>query len=448
MTRNLWPGDEERHLLGRFYAAETLREVLNVIFPFQFVYLFLVVERPEWAVLPVIVAAAVVLIAEIPTGVVADRFGRKLSVLSGFALTAAAWALVPLSVAGQGLTQLLGLCACFALAGVGQTLFSGAEEAWVVDNLASAARLDLVDRYFARIRSFASLGGVAAGIIALVILLTLEVDRGLLDALWYIGAAGYVLSMAITATIPEARPLDEGDAGEDEPLRQRVRAMFQRRGLVPFILAITVASFSGAVPDEAFDVSLISRGMDARWLAALGVLDDLIGMIAPLIGVALARALGVTPLLVAFLVVPTLLASALLLEPTIAGLVTLWAAFDFMDDVWDPVAEAHLHALIPSRHRATLGSVTNQLAGLAETLGMGAFALIMGVHSEALEAATPDLVAAFSEGVTTVTDMPRSLLGLPLPDLIIALFVASGVAAVPFLLAAHRAAPAALEDPS
>jgi len=55
--------------------------------------------------------------------------------------------------------------------------------------------------------------------------------------------------------------------------------------------------------------------------------------------------------------------------------------------------------------------------------------------SEALQAATPDLITAFSGGASTHVDMPSGLFGLPIPDLAILLFLLAGLAAVPFLIA-------------
>lgn len=142
--RALWPDQEERILLGRFYLASSLSEALNVIFPFQFVYLYLVMERPEWAVIPALMETSTIWLMEIPTGVVADRWGRKISVISGDFLSAISWGFVPLAASLHGTAQLYAVIACFMLEGVGQTLVSGAEDAWVVDNLSSVSREDLL----------------------------------------------------------------------------------------------------------------------------------------------------------------------------------------------------------------------------------------------------------------------------------------------------------------
>lgn len=443
MTLNstFWPDPIERRLLGRFYLAESLSEIFNLIFPFRFIYLFLVMERPEWAVVPLLVEMITVLLMEIPTGVIADRWGRKASVISGGLISALGWGLVPLAVATSAETQLVSVSLCFLFSGLGQTLVSGAEQAWVVDNLASADRKDLLDRYFARMRSFASLGGILAGSLALLMLLSLEVNRPLLDLLWYLAALGLLMAIALAATIPEQRPdhpiaaeRASGDTGLIGSSLSGFRFLAKTRPLLLLTCAVVIAEFSGSNADEAFDIALVTRGLDARALAPLGILDDLIGMIAPLVGVVLARRLGAGRLLALFLVIPAVAVLLFLLGPGLWTVILLALFLSFFDAVWDPVADAELHRLIPSPQRATLGSIVNQICGMASVAGIGLFGLMLGDRSEALQEAIPDLITAFSGGAATLVEVPSGLFGLPIPDLVILLFVLSGLGAVPFLL--------------
>ena len=76
-----WPRQDERRLLGRFYLADGVSELFNVIWPFQFAYLLMVMDRPEWAVAPLLVESTMALIAEIPI-VFLRRGGPTTSVVS------------------------------------------------------------------------------------------------------------------------------------------------------------------------------------------------------------------------------------------------------------------------------------------------------------------------------------------------------------------------------
>ena len=440
---SFWPGPDERLLLGRFYLANGLAELLNVIWPFQFAYLFMVMHRPEWAMLPLLVESGIALVAEIPTGVLADRFGRKPAVILGNLISVIAMALVPIAVYQPDIWQLAAVSGCFGLWGFGQALASGADESWVVDNLAVAQRRDLLQTYFARLNSFASLGAVGAGLLALLILLTLEISRPLLDSLWLLAAAGLLAATLLLRRVRELRPPNtDASAGYGTSfvytLRSGLKVIIGRRSLLLFVLVMVIASLPESAADDAFDMSLITKGMDARGLAPLSIVDNLFGIAAPLIGMALLHRLGAPRLLGLFLLIPALAVCSLIIWQTFWLVVALYIALDFFDCVWDPVASAHLQSQLASETRATVSSIVTHLGGLVELLGIGLLALLMGEHSTVLSAMVPDLVDAFAGGVNQPVQIAVGTLGLTVPDLAIVLFGLSGLLAMPFLIRSAR----------
>jgi len=94
---------------------------------------------------------------EIPTGVLADTFSRRLSVIIGFAI-------IGVALAGQGLTPTFVAIASFeVLRGVGEAFVHGATEAWVAGEVGD----DALDALFLRetqVRQVASLIGLALGV--------------------------------------------------------------------------------------------------------------------------------------------------------------------------------------------------------------------------------------------------------------------------------------------
>lgn len=464
----LWPQADERRLLSRFYLALGLSQALYLISPFQFAYLYLAMRRPEWSVIPLMASSATALLGQLPTGALADRWSRKAAVLLGGVLTAASFASTPWAVRLPGTGQLAGACAAFAIAGLGETLMAGAQEAWVVDNLHAAGRKDLVDAFFARSFAVTAVGGVVGGAMAVSVLLAVRVDRGLLDVLWYVTAVGFLAATGIAAGIDEHRPpegraasvaLDghvppfaDPRAGGGLPLpappgsfvRRMAAALgilVGRRVLLLLTLATIVATVSAAAANEAFPVSLLTKGLDARLLAPLGIADDLVGVAAPLLGFALARRIGAEPVLTMTLVASGVLVTALLASQSIVIVACLYVLLGSLDRVWDPVALARLQDEIPSSHRAALGSLVYQAGGIAELGGLGLFALLLGSKSAQLRDATPDLVEAFSGHAHVTAAVPSGWFGLPLPDVAIVVFVLLGLGAVPFVVLAARARP-------
>lgn len=436
----LWPSADEFKLLGRFYAAMGFSEALFLVAPFEFAYLYLVMKRPEWAVIPVIAATAAALVAGFPAGILADRWSRKVVVLCGGVLAGMAVAAVPLAVSFKGMAQLNATCVAFAVMGAGEMFMGGAAEAWVVDNLHVAGRRDLVSSFFAHSRSVTALGGMLSACGALVLLLSTTVDSSLLDLLWLIGGGGLVLSALLSATIPEHRP-KESETREQRPWiqgKQALKSLISRRALLMIAIAIVLTTLSGAASDEAFTVALVTKGFDARLFAPLSIVDNLIGVIGPLMGIALARRLGTTRLLALFLTLEVVAVTVLFASRGIVTVLVLYVILDLLDDVWDPVAIARLQSLTPSSHRATIGTLVYQICTVAELIALGGFTLLLGSHSEALEAATPDLLQAFSGQAQATPPAPNTLFGLPVPDLAIVLFIGIGLLAVPFVLASGR----------
>lgn len=453
-----WPAADERRLLARFYAAVGLSQALYLVYPFEFAYLYLAMRRPEWSVLPLMAASATALVGQLPTGALADRWSRKASVLLGGVLTAASFATVPWAVRLHGSGQLAGACAAFAVAGLGETLMAGAQEAWVVDNLHAAGRADLVEGFFARSFAVTAVGGVIGGTVAVSILLLARVDQALLDLLWYVTAAGFLAATAVAAGIAEHR-VAEGDPASDPPgpghdgslaqgaatgtllgrMTTAVRILVGRRTLLFLTLAVIVATLSAAAANEAFPVSLLTKDLDARLLAPLGIVSDLVGVVAPLLGLGLARRLGAEPVLAVTLLVAGGLVTALFASQAVLLVACLYVLLGFLDRMWDPVALARVQDEIPSTHRAAISSLVSQASGLAELGGLGLFAVLLGSDSGQLREATPDLVQAFSGHAHVRVAAPTGWFGLPLPDLGIVLFVLAGVAAVPFVLLAARA---------
>lgn len=435
--RLAWPDPDERALVGRFYVAVAILYGTWLVAPFQFAYLFLVLDRPEWAVAPLVVASGVPLLAEVPTGVLADRWSRKGSVLLGGALGAVGVAAVPLLVPLEGVAQLVAVCGAFAVLGLGQTLMSGAQEAWVVDNLHAAGRPDLIEVAFARSHAVGALGGAFAAAAAVALLVTVQVGRGVLDLLWGVTAAGMVVAALFAATIPEHRASEPSPEGSPRGLA----ALLADRVRWKLALAIVVATFSGAAADQALVVSLLTKGLDARAFGALTLADNLLGVAGPLLGAWLARRIGASALLGGVLVTATAAASLVLLDHALPTMLGLYLALSLLDGVFDPVAEARLHARIPSADRATLGSAVAQASGLASVLGLGALGLVLGRYSEELQDLSADLFDAFTGQIDAPPPAPVGWLGVPVPDWALLVFVAVGTLALPLVLAGRGRPP-------
>jgi MFS family permease len=107
---------------------------------------------------------------EIPTGIVADRWGRRASFLCGTITLAVTTALYVLL--WQLRSSFVWWAIVSALLGLGFTFFSGATEAWLVDALAATGFHGMLERVFSRAQVISSItmlaGSVAGGYLAQV----------------------------------------------------------------------------------------------------------------------------------------------------------------------------------------------------------------------------------------------------------------------------------------
>ena len=150
----------EARLLGPFYIYMFVAVTTMAVFPFMVIYfLDLGFSFSQYFMLIGVWTAGTVFF-EVPTGVVADSYSRKWSVITGLGIAG-------VSAIGLGLTDsyplLLGL---FAINGIGFTFFSGAEDAWAIDNLYHYDRGDLIKAFYAKNQAIMYLGMVAGPLAA------------------------------------------------------------------------------------------------------------------------------------------------------------------------------------------------------------------------------------------------------------------------------------------
>jgi DHA3 family tetracycline resistance protein-like MFS transporter len=228
-----------------FHGA-AIATFMQVIDPIVAVYYVRVVGlTPLQLVLVGMVSLVVGLIFEVPTGVVADLYSRKLSVVLGMACIGTCFLV-------QGLLPLLpAILAAEAVRGLGGTFVSGALDAWIADEIGevSAARAYL--RY-AQIRQIGALLGTFVGTGLATIALGLPIAIGGVLILFH----GLFLALAM----PEQgfkRPVREASGGVASMVSQTragVRLIRGRRLLIA-LLGVWAC------------LALASEGLDRLWEA-------------------------------------------------------------------------------------------------------------------------------------------------------------------------------------
>ncbi len=305
-----------------------------------------------------------ILVSEIPTGVVADVVSRRLSVIVAFVLMGSAMCLA-------GLVQDFELLVLTqVLWGLGYTFISGAETAWVTDEMGGATEVEPLLLRRGKLQFvFAILGmATSAGLAALTTLPTAIVVSGALTTGW-----GLVL---IVVMAEHSFTRQRGDTWAQFLATLRNGARHARQ--VPSLRLLAVVVFLAALGGEAFD------RLDIRRLDEIGLsssVDDIVivGVIASLeslLGYFFVRRVeshvgdariptAVAVVMLAASLGGTLLAVVAVLPIAAAGLILqggLRSTLRVLHAAW-------ANANTPAQTRATVHSFVGQVDASGEILG-------------------------------------------------------------------------------
>jgi MFS family permease len=330
---------------------------------------------------------------EIPTGVVADTVGRKASYLLGTLTLSASTALYWLLWLWEA--PFLWWAIVSVLLGLGFTFFSGAVEAWLVDALTFTGYTGSLEAVFGRglvvsgIAMFA--GSVLGGVIAQA------TDLGVP----FVVRAGVLVVMFVYAFLV-MRDLGFTPDSSQGPLeatrtvlRESVEHGLKRRSVRYMILAAPFASGVGFYAFYALQPYLLELYGDPFAYSIAGLAAAILSLAQVAGGVLAPRIRGLFARRTSTVILASLLS---VLSLVVLGLNSLfWLAvimlmvWGFVFAVAEPVRQAYLNDMIPSKQRATvlsfdslfgsLGGVVIQpaLGRSADMWGYGASLMIGGL---------------------------------------------------------------------
>ncbi len=308
---------------------------------------------------------------EIPTGVVADTIGRRISfLLSLVVLAATTLAYVGLAQVGGGL---IAFSAVSVFMGLGFTFYSGAMEAWLVDGVRFLGYTGGLDQVFARSQTIGNaamlMGTIGGGLIGQIDLSLPFIFRsGLLIVLFVLVMTG----MQDLGFERRPIPLREVPAEATRIARTGIRFGWRQQSLRLLILA-TAAQFGffawAWYAWQPYFLELLGR--DAVWVA--GVVASLLALsmiIGNSIVEVVTRWCGRRTTL--FLWSAGLFSAALIgvgvVNSFILAVALLFVAGLAMG-VQMPVRQAFVHHVVPSEQRATVVSFDSMIAGGGGVLG-------------------------------------------------------------------------------
>jgi DHA3 family tetracycline resistance protein-like MFS transporter len=308
-----------------------------------------------------------IVLLELPTGILADSYSRKLSIVLGQALFGVAY------LAQGSLPFFVPILAAETVRAAGETFLSGAQQAWVADEVGTANVAALFLRGV-QLRRVGWLVGIGASVSLANIDLALPITAG--------GALSVCAAGVLLILMPERgfkRPAHRHAAAVLITARSGVAAV---RGQPVLLALLAVAAMLGAA----------SEGFDRLWEAhlLLGITLPPIGNLAPVtwfgliqagglaIGIVTARLVGRIDTRANRSVARILMTAQALRVGAIAlfgltsqlgvAIAARWAA-DGLQSLNRPLLDAWIARTSPSEVRATVFSVMSQGDALGQVLG-------------------------------------------------------------------------------
>jgi MFS transporter, DHA3 family, tetracycline resistance protein len=322
---------------------------------------------------------AAVFLFEVPTGVVADTYSRRLSLIIGYLGMGLAWLAVAF-VTAPWLVIVL-----WALWGISYTFTSGAEEAWIADEIGA----EKVPRVFLRGARVGQAGGVV-GLLLQVAVGAASLRAGVALGGAFTIAAGLACGVFMEEHGFARRPREERYSPFEE-MRTTAAAGARYARAAPVILLLIAAAVSMGASSEAFDRLKEAHFLRDVGLPAIGSLQPvvwfgifaLVGMVNAFIGTTLLirrverrglRTVSTSLLCCAAFELVAMLAFALAWSPW-AAIVAVLGVF-LARSLASPLYTIWLNDQVTdSSVRATVFSITGQ----ADAIGQAAGGPVLGV---------------------------------------------------------------------
>jgi len=334
----------------------------------------------------------VVFLFEVPTGIIADVYSRRLSVVIGYCLIGLGFIL-------EGSLPYFGaVVAAQVLWGIGYTFTSGATQAWIADEVGE----ERAGQAFMRGAQFAQ-AGTLGGILLAVILGSVNVQLPIIVG----GALLVGLSLFLALWMPETG---------FQPARREQRNSWQQMGFtlrgglrlvrqVPLLASLVAIGFFLGLYSEGYDRLWTAHLLQDVGLPSLGSLDPVVWF-----GILNAAGIGATAAATAlarrfldpdspWIALRTIFINCVVL---LIGLVTFALTRNFALSVaayWaiyvsrrlnDPYYAAVLNKKLESGVRATVFSMSSQVDALGQILGgplMGLVGVLLSIKAAILSSA-------------------------------------------------------------
>lgn len=303
------------------------------------------------------------LLFEIPTGAIADVYGRKFSVLLSYFLQGAGF----LSL--FFIENYYMIIIVYALLGIASTFSSGAKEAWVID-LIRASRKDFQKGYFVKMQTIDSGALMLSGIIG-----AYAVKVFGLSIIWIATGISFFAAFAIGLCAHERFTRKRtADSSVQKITKHGWKAILYSKNhpvLFSFLMAaaflILASNLQGQIAWLPFFQEL---GLPQYAFGYLWSFMAVMGVIAPLLASRLLKNSNERGFILTCIVSLLLVTLLILFTHTIAFAIALLLASTLFWGMRFTAERIYFHRFIPSKLRASVGSLESMVLSITAMVGV------------------------------------------------------------------------------
>jgi MFS family permease len=377
---------QEFRLLKVFYIWGFIGGMAALLAPYYAIYFLDIGLSFSQIGLIFSASALAAILFEVPTGAIADRFGRKFSVVLSWLLAAITVILIPFTNSFALILLLFFLMSVFS------TLGSGSDQAWLTDYLKQRRKEDLVHTAIARQESFMYAGSIFAFIASGIVVAKLSMSW-----LWYITGALTFATALFLIWFGKEKFTPKKSNGVKSDLKDtfsdsKKAAIYASKNKV--LLIMILGSFFAAMASMSnviWSPYMQQLGIELYFIGPLFAILSVCGMVFSNFSVKYLKFFGsykTSFIATASLSIILLLSLAFVNSAWL--FVILWLAFSSISFLACPVSWSYFQKNTPSRMRATMGSLRNMVSQIgvliAPAIG-GYVADMLGIRAAILFAA-------------------------------------------------------------
>lgn len=310
-----------------------------------------------------IIYAITIVVAEIPTGIIADKWGRKPMIILSAILGCCEFLILVFA------TEFWHFALVVFLAGIGSSASSGAENALLYDSLLSDNKENYFEKYLGRLNAIDIISIIIAALSG-----SLLASRYGYEFNYWISLAGMIISLCLTFMLAEPPMRSNGDDDQPIPFKTyiitSVRFFILHPGICLVVLSGMVTGAAIGFIDEFWQIYLERLGIPVIYFGLFSASMFLLRLPGNVLAYKLKSRFSDRVLLLGVTAVFALGFIYISVVKDYSGLAAMCLICLFAGII-EPLADGYLHRRIDSSMRATMGSF--------QSLGENAVLMLTGL---------------------------------------------------------------------